>query len=215
MHNLKLKIDPEDKRHPLYHTWVNILMRCYVDFAVAFESYGGRGITVERRWHRFKAFAADVGDRPDGMTLDRLDNDKGYSRKNCRWASRSQQMLNRRPFKSGSTGESGVVRIADRFEARIHFDGVRYRLGRFDTVAEAKMARVKFRKLFDKDREAAVASIAEPMVWCTSTTKVRGISVHKGGGYVVRATRNGVRQYVGYFRTFEEAVDARREYDKG
>ena len=204
-----------DKKHPLYHTWWNMMARCYVPIAPGFEGYGGRGIKVAPDWHAFKKFASDMGGKKiAGMSLDRIDNDDGYSKSNCKWSSRSDQMLNRRQFGNNTSGETGVVQIAKRFEARFHYNGVRYRIGRYDTVEAAKFARNEFVKAFNADQNAAIAGILKPTVWCTSETKIRGISKHKDGGFVVRASRDGVRHYVGYFQTLNEAIDARREFDK-
>ncbi len=61
-----------------------------------FKDYGGRGITVCSEWQEFSAFLADMGERPRGLLLDRTDNDKGYSKGNCRWATRAQQQTNQR-----------------------------------------------------------------------------------------------------------------------
>lgn len=191
------------------------MARCYVEIAPGFENYGGRGIAVADVWQTFKTFAFDMGDKkPVGMTLDRIDNDADYSFENCKWSSHSEQMLNRRQFGNNTSGETGVVRIGDKFEARYHFEGVRYRLGRYDTSIAAKLARNEFAKLFAKDRLAAIATVSTPTVWCTSETKIRGVSKHKDGGFVVRVTQNKVRKYVGYFQTLSEAIDARREFDK-
>lgn len=79
-----------------YNSWRTMLSRCYSQTDFGFARYGGRGITVCRRWRNsFIAFVTDMGKRPAGMSLDRKNNDGNYCRSNCRWATRRQQAYNR------------------------------------------------------------------------------------------------------------------------
>lgn len=75
-----------------------MLQRCTSPTHPAWKNYGGRGITVCERWRRdFAAFFADMGVRPEGLTLERVDNERGYSPENCTWATYAAQLKNRRP----------------------------------------------------------------------------------------------------------------------
>ena len=82
-------------RSPTYNTWRSMVSRCTCESDTAFPSYGGSGVNVCERWRSFPAFLADMGERPEGMTLDRIDNAKGYEPSNCRWADRLLQTRNR------------------------------------------------------------------------------------------------------------------------
>ena len=82
-----------------YNTWVAMKQRCLNQNSPDYARYGGRGITICDDWLDFINFFTDMGERPEGRTLDRVDNNRGYSKANCRWATPSEQASNRRPAK--------------------------------------------------------------------------------------------------------------------
>lgn len=97
---------------PTHGSWAAMFDRCENPKDAAYYRYGGRGITICDRWREpngqgFANFLKDMGERPDGRSIDRIDNDGNYEPGNCRWATHSQQMKNRRPrseWKNASVG---------------------------------------------------------------------------------------------------------------
>jgi len=83
-------------KHPLYTTWVNMRARCRNPNNSNYKYYGGRGIKVCDRWDIFQNFLDDMGQRPRGTTLDRINNEGNYEPENCRWETQRVQLNNTR-----------------------------------------------------------------------------------------------------------------------
>lgn len=124
----------------IYSIWRAMRARCENPADSQYSSYGGRSIKVCDRWSLFSNFLEDMGERPEGKTLDRVDNDKGYSPDNCRWATLNQQNQNRRVrSKSGYLG----VTFRDnsrRWIAALTHEYKSVYLGSFDDPLDAALA---------------------------------------------------------------------------
>ena len=95
-------MDGKEKR--AHYIWRAMVARCTNPNHKAYNRYGGRGITVCHQWLKYENFLADMGEPPEGLTLERIDNDKGYDPVNCKWATLSEQQKNKERTKIYSNG---------------------------------------------------------------------------------------------------------------
>ena len=123
--------------------------RCYSDSDPdRYAYYGGRGIKVCDRWLEesgkgFQNFWEDMGDRPEGATLDRIDPNGDYCKENCQWVNKTEQSFNRRKGSNNTSGRTGVYwdRRLEKWYARIAKEGQHFNLGFFDSFEDAVKAR--------------------------------------------------------------------------
>jgi hypothetical protein len=80
----------------IYKVWSAITQRCNNPKSTAYKWYGGRGIKICKRWLKFENFLEDMGEQPDGLEIDRIDNDGDYEKSNCRWVTHKENSNNRR-----------------------------------------------------------------------------------------------------------------------
>lgn len=97
----RMKILPslETRCKGAYKVWWSMIDRCTNPDSQSWKDYGGRGISVCDRWMIFENFVADMGNKPIGLSIDRIDNNGNYEKTNCRWATNKQQQVNRRVAK--------------------------------------------------------------------------------------------------------------------
>lgn len=125
--------------HPLFHTWENMRRRCYDKDNTQYKDYGGRGIYIAEEWkYDFWKFLTDMGERPEGRSLDRIDNDGPYRKDNCRWATSLEQNRNSRKYNHGVSVwyEKHPTKNYDRWRGKITRDGKRI-CNSFSTQEEA------------------------------------------------------------------------------
>lgn len=122
-----------------YSTWNGMRSRCNNPNHIHYGKYGGRGIKCCDRWSRYDLFLEDMGEKPMGTELDRIDNDGNYHKENCRWTTASVNLFNSRHPRKNNIPR-GVHPHGKGFLAQISIEGKKYHLGKFETIAEAKIA---------------------------------------------------------------------------
>jgi len=127
----------------IYRTWSHMLGRCNNPTDARYADWGGRGIKVCVRWLRFENFFKDMGEQLKGLTIERIDNDKGYYKKNCKWATYTEQNRNMRVYKNNKTGISGVRwnKQCQKYQCNIGVNCINIYLGLFKTLEDAAIAR--------------------------------------------------------------------------
>lgn len=180
-------------RTPTYNCWANMIARCENPNRPDFHNYGGRGIAVCERWKSFQNFLADMGEKAEGLSLDRIDVDKGYSADNCRWVPLLTQNNNRRDtLWVVINGEALSAKQASE-RLGVPYERVRWSVQRYGA-----------------EWLQYASSASSGVIQRNNKTGVTGVSLHKATGlYHARIERNGRRQSLGYFRTLEEASAVR------
>lgn len=123
-----------------YKTWRSMKERCLNENSTQYHKYGARGITVSQLWiDSFESFLEDMGEQPEGSTLDRIDPYCGYYPENCRWTDSSNQAFNKTKSVKNTSGRTGVVfnKKTNKWIARITKNYEHIHLGSFSTKDEA------------------------------------------------------------------------------
>lgn len=143
------------KRHGMsgtstHNAWRNMLQRCMNKRHPSYKNYGGRGISISKKWFKFKNFFSDMGEKPDGLTLERNNNALGYYKENCTWATRRSQARNRRTREDNKTGANGVYwyKQLRKYRALITVNYKTYHIGCFETLNQAIIARKQAEKIY-------------------------------------------------------------------
>ncbi len=130
------------QRAPVYISWAKMKLRCNNPNHHCYHRYGGRGITYDPRWEVFENFFADMGHRPEGSTLDRINNNGPYNKENCKWSTQAEQNLNKNLETRSTFGIAGVqLHPTGLFQAMAYKEGRQWYLHLGPDFFEACCAR--------------------------------------------------------------------------
>lgn len=132
-----------------WYAWRGIKQRCFNVTNKDYKNYGARGITVCDRWLKFDNFIKDMGMKPSPKhSIDRIDNNGNYEPSNCRWATKTAQVVNRRKFKNKLSKYVGVTfnKTVNKWQAQISMDGKPTYLGIFSNELDAAKAYIEANK---------------------------------------------------------------------
>lgn len=127
----------------LYQIWGRMIRRCHNPNTSGYERYGAKGITVSDEWRDFESFYNDMSESyMNGLSIDRIDNSKGYLKENCKWSTDHEQSINKGMFKNNTTGYKGVYPTKHgTWKARITVNIHVVNLGQYSTKEEAYKGR--------------------------------------------------------------------------
>lgn len=130
-----------------YYSWLSMVRRCREPNHLEYSNYGGRGISVCEEWVDmgsslgFVKFLEDMGECPEGYTLDRIDVNGDYCKENCRWADKTMQSFNQRRSITNTSGRTGVHPRNGKWYSTINYNKETFYLGMFNSFEEAVKAR--------------------------------------------------------------------------
>lgn len=193
-----------------YRCWQDMKQRCFNERNASFKNYGGRGITVCDRWRNdFQAFLDDMGLKPDGTSLDRINNDGDYEPSNCRWATKTQQSRNTRRTSAKDVGVFLCKQTAS-WLAYIAVEHRSIRIGAYKTKDEAICARKK------AEQDYWAGAVKPPPKGALPRNNTSGfVGVYQSKRYKTWIAYYGgvkARVHIGSFKTAEQAVAARSKW---